>query len=216
MDIFSACLAFGPLGIYLLLLGAINLSSRPLVVTGMRETLALGLALSGLAIVGPMQLFMPQDAAGRFGWGVWLLLIAFYSLSLTLWIMLSRPRIVVYNIGLDELQPILNDTATRLDHDSRWAGDSLSMPQMRVQLQLESYPQMRNVSLVAGAGAQSASGWRRLEAALRGSLRDQPVRPATHGLWLTLCGLSILAVLALFVAENSQSIAQGVERMLRP
>jgi hypothetical protein len=216
MDIFSACLAFGPLGVYLLLLGLINLSRRPLVVSGVRETLALGLAVSGLAVVGPMHLFMPQDAAGRFGAVVWLLLMAFYGLSLTLWIMLSRPRLVVYNMALDELQPILVQTAARIDHDSRWAGESLAMPQLRVQLQLEAYPPMRNTSLVATAGAQSISGWRRLEGALRASLREQRAGTAAHGLWLTVCGLAILAVLALFVAESPQVIAQGVERMLRP
>ena len=45
MDTFSACLAFGPLAIYLLLLGMINLQRRPLVISGTRETLSLGLAL---------------------------------------------------------------------------------------------------------------------------------------------------------------------------
>ena len=33
MDTFSACVAFGPLAIYLLLLALINLSRRPLVVS---------------------------------------------------------------------------------------------------------------------------------------------------------------------------------------
>ena len=60
MDTFSACVAFGPLGIYLLLLGRINVSRRPLLLSGTRETLALGLALFGLVTVGPMQLFMPR------------------------------------------------------------------------------------------------------------------------------------------------------------
>ena len=47
MDSFSACVAFGPLAVYLLLLGAINQSGRPLVVTGSRETVSLGLRSLG-------------------------------------------------------------------------------------------------------------------------------------------------------------------------
>jgi len=45
MDTFSACLAFGPIAVYLIALGAINLSGRPLVVSGTRETISLGVAL---------------------------------------------------------------------------------------------------------------------------------------------------------------------------
>ena len=127
MDTFSACVAFGPLAIYLLLLGLINVSRRPLVVSGTRETLALGLALMGLVTVGPMQLFMPQEAAARFGELVWLLLVAFYGLCLTLVIILSRPRLIVYNISLETLRGILDETTRRLDPDTSWAGPSVNM-----------------------------------------------------------------------------------------
>ena len=122
MEPFSACVALGPLAIYLLLVGMINLSPRPLVVSGTRETLALGLALAGLVIVGPMQLFLPREAAAQFGWGVWLLLSAFYVLCVLLATMLARPRLVVYNVALDDLPRELIATAERLDHDSRWIG----------------------------------------------------------------------------------------------
>lgn len=216
MDTFSACVALGPLAIYLLFLGAINLSRRPLVVSGTRETLSLGLALAGLAIVGPMQLFMPQEAATRFGPYVWGLLVCFYVLCLTLVIMLSRPRLVVYNISLAELQPILEETARRLDAQSTWAGKSLSMPSARVHLQLEDFSPLANVSLVASGDDQSIGGWRRLAAALRVKLRDVPLATQPHGFWLTVWGLAILAALAYWVAEDPQTIARGLDRLLNP
>ena len=37
MDPFRLCLALGPVAIYLLLLGAVNLSRRPLLVSGVRD-----------------------------------------------------------------------------------------------------------------------------------------------------------------------------------
>src|SRR5437016_1778211 len=116
MDIFSACLGFGPLALFLICLGAVNLSGRPLVVSGTRETLALSLALAGLAVIGPMRLFMPQEAASHFGPLVWVLLAMFYLLAVTLSIMLGRPRLIVYNAPLDALRVVVARIASRLDH----------------------------------------------------------------------------------------------------
>jgi hypothetical protein len=216
MDTFSCCVAFGPLGIYLLLLGVVNSSRRPLVVSGTRETLALALAVAGLVIVGPMQLFMPQEAATRFGNLVWPLLILFYVLALTLVLMLSRPRIVVYNCSLDQLRPLLTVTAQQLDRDSTWAGEALSMPQLQVHLQLEHFPTMHNLSLLATGDEQSVSGWRRLETALRQAVRTSPVAARTHGFWLIVGGLTILLALAFCVVDDPQTIAQGLAHILNP
>jgi hypothetical protein len=216
MDLFSACLAFGPLAIYLLLLGMINLARRPLVVSGTREMLALGLAVSGLLIIGPMQLFMPQDAAARFGAGVWILLCAFYALCLALAILLSPPRLVVYNVSFDTVRSVLSVVSQRLDHESTWSSTTLSMPQIRVHLQVESYPSMHNVSLVATSSPQSVGGWRRLELALRGALDGAPRASGTRGLWFVMAGAAILIALALLVSENPQTIARGLDRLLHP
>lgn len=216
MDTFSACIAFGPLAIYLLTLGAINLARRPLVASGTRESLSLGLALMGLAVVGPMQLFMPQEAATRFGVFVWMLLVGFYVLCLTLAIMLSRPRIVVYNVSRDQLRSVLDETARRLDPDAIWAGKALSMPLARVHLQLQEFSPLSNVSLVATSDDQSVGAWRRLETALRAGLRDAPVASQQRGIWLVVWGLIILSALAVWVAENPHMIARGLDRLLNP
>jgi hypothetical protein len=216
MDTFSACVAFGPLAIYLLLLGLINVSRRPLIISGTRETLALGLALMGLVTIGPMQLFMPQEAAGRFGQFVSLLLAAFYGLCLALVIILSRPRLIVYNISLEQMRTVLEETAHRLDPDTTRAGQSISMPLARVHLQLEHFAPLGNVSLVATCDDQSIGGWRRLESALRRKLRDTTVSTQPHGFWLALAGVVILVALAFWVAEDPQTLAQGLDRLLRP
>ena len=99
MQPFQICLALGPLALYLLILGLINARRRAVVVAGWRELLALGIALSGFVIVGPMQLFMPEHAAVRFGGLIWGLLVAFYALCFALWILISRPRLVIYNVN---------------------------------------------------------------------------------------------------------------------
>lgn len=216
MDTFSACLAFGPIAVYLIALGAINLAGRPLVVTGTRETISLGLALLGLAIVGPMQLFMPQQAASWFGQLVWLLLVSFYLLCLALAILLSRPRLVIYNVSHDDLRAALDDVARVLDADAAWAGKALSMPHAHVHLQLDSFSPFSNASLVATGDEQSFSGWRRLEAGLRERLAETHSYIRPHGLWLVAWGLGILAALAFWVAEDPGTIVGGLDRLLNP
>jgi hypothetical protein len=216
MDTFSACLAFGPLGIYLFLLGLVNLSRRPLVINGTRETLSLGLALAGLMIVGPMQLFMPQEAAVRFGQLIWLLLIGFYALSVTLLILLSRPRLIVYNISPEELRLALDAAARRVDPDAAWTSTALSLPTSRVHLHIESFAPLGNIALLATGDDQSLAGWRRLEFALRDTLRETIVTPGAYGLWMFIVGAMMLAGLTFWVVDDPQTIAQGLQRMLSP
>jgi hypothetical protein len=216
MDTFSACLAFGPLAIYLSLLGLVNLSHRALVISGTRESLSLGLALMGLAIVGPMQLFMPQEAAARFGQYVWLLLLGFYVLCLTLIIMLSRPRLIVYNVAAEDLRLALDAAARRVDPDAVWIGRTLSLPLARVHLHVENFPPLGNVALLSTSEDQSIAGWRRLETALRESLGETSTAIQPHGFWMLLCGVLMLAALTFWVVDDPQTIAQGLERMLRP
>ena len=62
MDPFRVCLAMGPLGVYLLAIGLMNLSRRPWVTTGFRDGLALTIGMMGLVIVGPLELLMPGRA----------------------------------------------------------------------------------------------------------------------------------------------------------
>ena len=74
MDPLHLSIALGPLSIYLIGLGLMNLSSRPLMVSGTRDAGVLGLAVSGFMVSGPMELFMPESAAASFGWYIWPLL----------------------------------------------------------------------------------------------------------------------------------------------
>ena len=174
MDPFRLCLALGPVAVYLLLLGGIHLARRPFVVSGTRDTAALGLAIAGLVAVGPIELFFPHAAAAHFGAAVWMFLAAFYVLCLVLILLLLRPRLVIYNVSTDELRPILADLVPQLDADARWAGDGLMLPNMGVQLHLENLALLRNVSLVATGAAVQLPG---LEAAGDGHAAPRWPRP---------------------------------------
>jgi len=181
--------AVGPASMYLLLLGAVNLSRRPLLVSGGRDAAALGLAVSGLAVVGPIELFFPFEAWSKFGSIVWVLLLALYAMCVVLWILLSRPRLVIYNMTADKLRPILAEVVSAADAEARWAGDSLAIPALGVQLYLDAFPALRSVTLASAGGRQSHAGWRRLEADLAAALRREESARNLRGLALLFAGL---------------------------
>ena len=215
MDPLHFCIALGPVAVYLLLLGAINLSRRPFVTTGARDLAALGVAVCGFVVAGPMELFLPEAAARRFGPFVWLLLLAFYGLCLTLWVLLMRPRLVIYNISVDQLRPILASVVVEVDKEARWAGDSLVLPQLGVQLHIESFVTLRNVQLVSAGPRQSYVGWRRLEVALRQAFRGTRAAPNPYGFFLVSFGVIIASMITIWMVSDQAGLAQALGEMFR-
>jgi len=216
MDSFRLCLALGPLAIYLLLLGAINLSRRPLLVTGARDLASLGVAVAGMVVVGPIELLLPDDAIQVYQSYVWLLLVVMYSLCLSLMVLLARPRLTIYNMtSVDELRPVLAQAVDSLDKDARWAGGSLALPNLKVELHVETSPLMRNVSLVAGGDEQNYAGWRQLELSLAVRLRAVKVSPNPAGLVMVLTALLMFVALGWQLVAHPLAVAQGFREMLR-
>ena len=210
MDPFRLSLAMGPVAIYLVLLGAVTLSRRPLLVSGARDAAALALAVSGLMIVGPMELFFPFEAASRYGSPVWVLLLGLYGLCVVLVLLVLRPRLVVYNIAADTLRPILAELVERLDPEARWAGDSLALPTLGVHLYVDSFACFRSMSLISAGSNQNPEGWRRLEAALGSALARERGRRNLSGLNFVSAGLLMIAVIALAIRQNPQAVAQSL------
>lgn len=214
MDPFRLCVALGPVAVYLLLLGTINLFRRPFCVCGTRDTAVLGVAVSGLVLVGPVELLMPVAASIRFGPLVWPLLIGLYFAVLSAILLFLRPRLVIYNISREELRPVLADLALDLDADSRWAGDCLVMPSLGVQLYLEYSTTFRNVSLVSAGGVQDCQGWKRLEMALEGSLRRLEVARNPKGISLLSAGVVLALILVLSIAANPEEAAKSLSDVM--
>jgi hypothetical protein len=204
------CVALGPVAIYLLLLGGINLARRPRVLSGTRDTAALALAVAGLVIVGPGELFFPVAASIRLGAFVWVLLGSMYLLGVVLLLLVLRPRLVIYNISTDELRPVLAEVVSKVDPDARWAQDSLVLPGLGVQLHIEILTRLRNVSLISSGPSQNYEGWRRLETALAAGLARVEV-PRNYGaMGLVSAGLILLAFVALTVSRDPQAMAAAL------
>ncbi len=214
MDPLRLCLGLGPVAIYLLLVGALILSRRPFLVSGARDTAALGLAVSGLVIVGPVELFFPVAASIGFGILVWGFLIALYAFCLVLVILTARPRLIVYNVSPDKFRPILADLAMGLDAEARWAGDSLVLPQLGVQLYLEGVALLRNVSLRSAGPNQNPQGWWQLESALGGALAALEVPRNPCGVVMTVVGAILSAALLGIIAYDPETVNRLLFEML--
>jgi hypothetical protein len=215
MDHVHLAVAFSPLALYLLWLGAINLLRRPVIITGAQNLALLGFALSGFVAVGPMALFLPNAAANTFGAWVWALMLIFYGLCITLWILLARPRLIIFNATVDLVRPLLADAAAHIDSEVRWAGDSLVLPQVGVQLHLENYPPMRNVSLVAIGDRQSFTGWQRLQSQLRTALRAADVASNPRGFSFLAAGMVLAAWPLYLMIRDGEAVAKTLKEMLR-
>lgn len=208
-------IALTPLAAYVLLLGLVNLASRPLFTTGGRDLAALAMGISGLVVVGPLELFFPEAAVERLGGFVWLMLIGLYALLVVLLTLVRRPRLVLYNMTVDQLRPMLANVVSDLDPDARWAGECLVLPRLGVQLFIEPFLAMRNVQLVSSGPHQSFAGWRRLERGLVKGLQGVSCSPNPYGFSLVFFGLLMVALVTFAIVSDPAVVEQSLREMLR-
>ena len=83
--------------------------------TAGRDIAILAVGISGLLIIGPMELFFPENAVSRFGPYVWVMLLAFYGLTVSLVAMLIRPGLVIYNAREDQIRSVLAEVLGQMD-----------------------------------------------------------------------------------------------------
>lgn len=215
VDPLHLAIALWPLATYLVVLGAIQLRRSPLVVGGARDAAALALALAGLVAAGPLELFFVEEATAVYGGWVWALLLTVYGLLVLLGILLMRPRLLVYNVTLEQLRPLVAEVVARLDGEARWAGDAVVLPQRQVQMHLETSPLARVVQLVATGPQQDLAGWRALERELRQALRKVRTRPNPLGLALLAAGLLLAGVATWAVGRDPAGTLQAFQQMVR-
>jgi hypothetical protein len=191
------------------------LRRRPLVISGARDMLALGIAVSGMVVVGPVELFLPDRAAAQFGPYVWLLLLSLYGLCVVLVALVQKPRLTVYNVPVAEFRALLSDVVNRLDGNARWVGDHLVAPALELELRWERAAVMRNASLVALETPPHSEGWNRLAAAVAEQLGQMRVEPNPRGATFVLVGLMLVIAIAWEAVSQSHEIAQAFLEMLR-
>lgn len=214
LDPLHFAVAFGPLAVYLLLLGAINLTPRPLLTTGGRDTAALGIAIVGFVLVGPFELFLPERTAVHFGLYVWLLLLVLYALCLVLVVLMMRPRLIIYNITTEQLRPVLSEVAKELDPEARWSGESLLLPELGVQLSVEPQTSVKLVQLAAVGSQLNMAGWRQLERRLAAALKSQRTGYNSYGATLVSFGLLFAGASIWWLMSDPARVQRAYEEII--
>jgi len=130
--------------------------------------------------------------------------------------LLARPRLVVSNVSVEQLQATLGELAPRLDAEATATGESYLLPQLGVQFHIERYLPLHNVSLVAIGDHQSVTGWKRLQTELRTALAGagRASRVPAYGFFAV--GMFMLAWSLSRAAEEGQTkLRQQLSELLR-
>ena len=157
----------------------------------------------------------PESAASHFGNWVWVMLLCFYGLFVSMFVLMMRPRIVIYNITAEQLRPFLTSIAIELDPKSRWAGNSLLIPNRNVHLHMEPTNWLKNVQLTSGGNQQSFDGWRALESELSKRLKDYSSGPNLIAFPLLIAALGLAIATATWMLFDMQGVAAAWEELRR-
>jgi hypothetical protein len=208
------CIAFGPLAVYLLLMGLINALRRPFITTGARDLFSLSLALSGLVMVGPVNLFVPHSALSVFGPWAWVLLIALYMLFSLLIGISCRPRLVIYNLSSEQLKSVLGRLVAQLDPDARWAGDSVELPNLGIQLSIDKRNAMRSCQIIAVGVEQNQANWSKLKRELATELTNVKVTTNPYAISMITVALVLGTLIAQQIIENQSLVYNQLRDLL--
>jgi hypothetical protein len=214
MDLFSLITATVPLAAYLLSLGALHLHRRPYVQSGFADTMLLGLAVSGMVLVGPLDLFVPATAAYRFGWFVRVLLLALYLLLLLLVAISRRPRIVIYNARYGDLRKPLADVVSQLDASAYWAGRSAYLPAQGVDFFVDPEAASQTVQITSLSRDINFTSWTMFRRQLSRALATQVTAPNPKAAWLLGGGVAILLVATALCVRDFPALAQSFHEWL--
>ena len=191
-------LLLGP-GLYVLAVGLVNLRRRPVAIAGGWDLALLAAAVAGPAIAGPLDILQP--AGTTWPWRLVIPLVCFTFLTAVV-LLATRPRLVVYNISLDQLRPVVAEIASRLDPAARWAGETVALPGRGVQVHLDGRRALRSMSLVAIGAKTSPEGWADVSRRVRHAIRKLRVRPNPWAGLFIATGTLLVAAAAWLAASG--------------
>lgn len=213
-DPFRVYVAVTPLALYLLVVGAAHFRRRPTLVSGARDWLALMLAAAGLLAVGPLELFLPEHAATRFGGVVWLLLVGLYALVMVLAVTGQRPQWVIYQVAPEEALEALQTACREAGEHFVLAGNTLYLPQADIELRIQAGRRWRT-AVISAARIPPVEVWRRLETGLAQALARVESPLTWIGPVLVTAALVLWVGAGWRAVENPLAFAKGCREMLR-
>jgi len=185
-----AWVALLPLGGYLMVLGWLHLRRRPAAVSGGLAVAALAGGLSGFVLAGPLALLQP--AVGTAAWAS-LMMLGALVLIVAGGLLATRPRLVIYNVTVEQLRPVMAEVVGRLDASARWAGESVVLPARGLQVLMDGRGLARCVSVVAVGTRASPEAWSEFARQVRRGARGLRVRRNPWGAAFAAVGACCIA-----------------------
>lgn len=201
-----------PLAMYVLWIGCLQFRSRPTVLSGFVDTIWLGMGISGLMLVGPCELFLPEVARNRFGWMAHLLVLALSALLLILAAVTRNPRIVIYNISKRQLEPTLRQVLKLADAQAVFTGRGATLPTLGLDLFIDLQEDRRTAELRSMSREIDLRYWRQLRLALRDSLRTVQGSSNPRAAVLIGAGLAALALVVYLGITDWPALARGMQQ----
>lgn len=198
-------LALLPPAVYLFMIGLLHLRHRPSAVAGGWDAAAVALAVACAVVMGPLDHALPTSVGGS--WRAVLGVICFALVAVMVQLA-SRPRLVVYNVSIEQLRPVVAQVAAVLDPSARWAGETVALPGRAVQVHLDGRGGMRSVSLVAIGTGTSAEAWSEFSRRTRRAVRRLRVRPSPWAALFLAAG-ALLAGAAGWMAWQAGDVRGG-------
>lgn len=215
ISIFSWMLCLAPIGVYCLLIGWLHSQRNPMVLSGGRDLVLLGLALLGFVVTGPAELFFPNAAFNLFGSSVWVLILTLYLFILLFLVLNSSMRLIVYGLSTDQLANHVHDALANVDPTTKWMGTLFVSPQLGIEGSIEHAGWGQVCQIAATKKNQDYKGWLVLERALMLHFRTVGIAPRPAGKQWILLGSIILISTMISIYYFPEQVAQGIRDLLR-
>jgi hypothetical protein len=206
-----------PLASYLFLLALVRMQGSCLVTSGGRDVVALAIGISGLVAIGPLQLFFPPVIAAGMSLRVTAALLLFYALCVILLILLSRPRLVIYNADLDQVRSAVHRAADSVLPGSERSPDGVYFPPADLRLRIEGSTRSRAWQIVAWGPTLRPTIWRAFRMAVARELAaSRSASSAPHHAWSLLLWAVVLGVIVVWqLWQRPIEVATGFREFLR-
>jgi len=215
MNLFALIVIALPISVYCLMIGMLHRSKHPFLVSGGRDMALLGLAMLGLVLVGPGQLFFPIAAFNLLGPAVWVLMTFLYFFIVLFVILNSRPRLLVYGMTPEALSHGVKASLDDIRAESNWMGLTFTAPDLGIDGTIEPAGNGQLSQIVATRSSQDVIGWMKLERLLSKKIKSIDVAPRRTGtIWIAI-GVGLMVALGLQIYGNPTGVADGMRDLFR-